>query len=83
MNHSDMPAILDWGGIKQRQDNKMVLSESDIVSLTGKIRRPAQARVLNALNIPYRRRPNGTIVIFSSDLHAPTEKRPTSPRLRL
>lgn len=47
----------------------MILARDDIIELTGKVRRSAQARVLDALGIPYRRRTDGSIVVFSVDLH--------------
>jgi hypothetical protein len=62
----------------------MILTRDEIVELTGKQRLPAQVRVLDALAVPYRRRPDGTIVIFREAIHhAPPQDRPTSPRLRL
>lgn len=62
----------------------MILTKAELAELTGKVRLSAQARVLDALGIPYRRRPDGTIVVFrESVIYAPSEKRPTPPRLRL
>ena len=62
----------------------MILSPDTLRELTGKQKSPAQARVLDALGIPYRRRPDGSIVVFEADIHhASTQNRPTSPKLRL
>ena len=61
----------------------MILSPDTLRELTGKQKSPAQARVLDALGIPYRRRPDGSIVVFEADIHAPTQNRSTSPKLRL
>jgi hypothetical protein len=62
----------------------MILSKAELADLTGKVRLSAQARVLAALGIPYRRRPDGTIVVFRDSLsHAPEKERPPPPRLRL
>jgi hypothetical protein len=62
----------------------MFMSESDLLKLTGKQRSSAQARVLDALAIPYRRRPDGKIIVFLSAItYAPPQERPRSPQLRL
>jgi hypothetical protein len=62
----------------------MILSRAEILELTGKQRLSAQVRVLDALGISYRRRPDGSIVIFRDNVaHAPPQARPTPPRLRL
>lgn len=61
----------------------MILTTTEIATLTGKQRRSAQRRVLDALGVPYRQRPDGTIVIFQTDVNAPAQNRPTPPRLRL
>jgi hypothetical protein len=39
--------------------------------------------VLDALGVPYRLRPDGSIVVFKADLHAPAQIRQEPPRLRL
>lgn len=41
----------------------MILTPSELETLTGKVRPHAQAKVLDALEIPYKRRPNGTLVV--------------------
>jgi hypothetical protein len=37
----------------------IALSRAELASLTGKVRPSAQARVLDGLRIPYKRRPDG------------------------
>lgn len=61
----------------------MILSPQTLIELTGKVKRSAQARVLDGLGIPYRRRPDGTIVVFEADIDAPAQVKPRSPQLRL
>lgn len=61
----------------------MILRPDTLGQLTGKQKSPAQARVLDALGIPYRRRPDGSIVVFEADIRATPQDRPSSPRLRL
>jgi hypothetical protein len=62
----------------------VILAPAEISELTGKVRLSAQVRVLDALGIPYRRRPDGTIVVFRESVsHAPAKERQTPPRLRL
>lgn len=46
----------------------MILTLSDLAELTGKVRRSAQARVLRHLGIPFKTRPNGSLVVFQHDL---------------
>lgn len=62
----------------------MILSPQDLALLTGKRQRNAQRRVLSALAIPYRLRPDGSIVVFHHDIHAtPGTTKPLEPRLRI
>jgi hypothetical protein len=61
----------------------MILTDAEIAELTRRERRPAQRRVLDALGIPYRIRPDGTLVVFKAYFNAPPQDRQTSPRLRL
>ena len=42
----------------------MILSDAELVTLTRRVRRSAQARVLDELRVPYRRRPDGSLVVF-------------------
>lgn len=61
----------------------MILSAADLIEITERHKPSAQARVLDALGVNYKRRPNGSIVVFTQDLHAPTQTRPQTPQLRL
>lgn len=62
----------------------MILSIQELIELTGKQRRRAQARVLDALGIPYRLRPDGSLVVFYESLpHAAAQNKQASPALRL
>jgi len=40
------------------------LDDDEIVSLTGRERRPAQSRVLSFMGIEHKRRPDGSIVVL-------------------
>lgn len=60
----------------------MILSEKELEELTGKSRHKAQAKVLDFMGIPYKLRPDGSLVVLRSYL-APKEEKPSSPRLRL
>ncbi len=62
----------------------MILTIPELAEITGKTRRGAQSRVLTHLGIPFKTRPDGSIVVFHHDLHAtPTKKQPHAPTLRL
>lgn len=62
----------------------MILTLSDLAELTGKTRRSAQARVLAHLGIPFKTRPDGSLVVFQRDLNAtPTQNKIRAPALRL
>jgi hypothetical protein len=56
----------------------IVLSEDDVVELTGKRRPSAQARVLDFMGIPYRPRPNGSLVVLR--IHVETVETIEGPR---
>lgn len=43
--------------------NDDILSKDELVSLTDKVRHAAQARVLDAIGIRYRRRPDGSLIV--------------------
>ena len=61
----------------------MRLTDAQLIDITGKVRPSAQARVLQAMGIPFRRRPDGKVVILTSDLHEQTaQTRQASPSLR-
>jgi hypothetical protein len=42
----------------------MFLTEDELVEMTGKVRHPAQVRVLNRLGIDHKVRPDGSIVVL-------------------
>lgn len=57
------------------------LSAIDVQALTGKERPHAQRRVLDKMHIPYTARPDGTVVVLRSSVHAmlaapPAEREP-------
>jgi hypothetical protein len=60
------------------------LTADELVALTGKRRPSAQARVLDYLCIPSKRRPDGSLVVLRVHVAdaAPTGQRP-EPELRL
>jgi hypothetical protein len=60
----------------------VILTQQDLTLITGKRQRSAQRRVLSALSIPYRLRPDGSIVVFHYDIHATPQTQPTPPELR-
>lgn len=60
----------------------MFLTDKELVELTGKVRTKAQIKVLDFMGIPYKTRPDGSIVVLRQYL-APQEKESPSPRLRL
>ncbi|MFN8758693.1 MAG: DUF4224 domain-containing protein [Tagaea sp.] len=60
------------------------LDDDELYRLTRKKRRSAQIRVLLALGVPYKQRPDGSLVVFKSQPHATTpEAQPRAPALRL
>lgn len=63
----------------------MILTAADLEELTARKRPAAQADVLRAMSIPFRLRPDGSVVVLraavEAALGAPTEGR--RPRLRL
>jgi hypothetical protein len=63
----------------------MILTPDELAELTARTRPRAQAEVLAALGIPYRTRPDGTLVVLRqvvlAVLGAQQERR--GPRLRL
>lgn len=64
----------------------LALTDADLVDLTKKVRRSAQARELDALGIPYRRRRDRSILVLRDDLKpkdATTQTQPRTPRLRI
>lgn len=67
----------------------LTLTPADLVEITGKVKFAAQARELDTLGIPYRRRSDGSLLVLLSDVdpnhrdpHATTQTR-RAPELRL
>lgn len=62
----------------------MILSPADLQELTGARRSDAQARELDHLGIPYRRRRDRTIIVIEEHLNAAPKKiKQAPPALRL
>lgn len=57
--HHPAPAALDRAGVI----HMITLSSADICNITGKMKAGAQAKVLNDLGIPHKRRRDGTLVV--------------------
>ena len=45
-----------------------ILNREEIIRLTGKQTRPAQARTLRAMGIDFRTRPDGEVIVVDTDL---------------
>jgi hypothetical protein len=61
----------------------MILKTCELIELTRRVKWYAQARELDAMGIPYRRRSDGSLVVFVEDLHhASAQKGQASPKLR-
>lgn len=66
----------------------MLLTADEIEALTGKQRRSAQRAVLVALGVPFKVRPDGSLVVLRAAAEAAlgyskADYRPPGPRLRL
>lgn len=62
----------------------MILSPEEVQMLTGRSRPGWQARVLEHLHIPYRRRPDGTLVVLRHDVEQTQDVRPRrQPQVRI
>lgn len=48
--------------------SELFLTQDEVSTLTGKQRRPAQKRVLNAMGIDHRTRPDGALIISRSHI---------------
>jgi hypothetical protein len=60
------------------------LTPEQLEAYTGKSRPKAQARVLEAIGVPYRRRPDGSLIVLRIHVdYETTEKESASPALRL
>lgn len=62
----------------------IILLDDELELLTRKVKPFAQARMLKAIGVPFRCRPDGSIVVFRRDIEGPaSEKRPgPAPQLR-
>ena len=60
----------------------MFLSDAELKALTRRLRTSAQRKVLASLGVPYRLRPDGSIVVLHADLQ-PTTAPQRAPMLRL
>lgn len=63
-----------------------ILTPAELAAITGRLRRSAQARELDAMRIPYHLRSDKSIVVFRAELpgYEPTKKaQQRSPRLCL
>lgn len=62
----------------------MILTADEVAELTRRARPTWQARVLDHLGIPYRRRPDGTLVVLKAHVEfLPGAGQAPEPRLRL
>ena len=62
----------------------LTLSPEEIAEVTGKQRPTAQARQLETMGYPYRRRSDGSLLVLKADIRNETEEeRPTPTRVRL
>lgn len=61
----------------------MILTDETLRQLTKRTKWTAQARELNEMGVPYRRRSDGSLVVLEEDLHATTKNKPASSKLRL
>lgn len=64
--------------------DRLALTPEELVEVTGRVRHKAQAQALSEMGIPYRVRPDGTLLVLRVHvLYETTEDRPPSPQLRL
>jgi hypothetical protein len=62
----------------------MILSSQELAELTGKTRPGWQARELDFLHIPYRRRSDGSLIVYRCDAYPVQDKPPVrEPQVRL
>ena len=60
----------------------MFLSAQEIADLTGKTRAGWQARELEHLQIPYRRRANGSLIVLRAHVEWLHPQKPREPQVR-
>ena len=61
----------------------MILSPKELFEITGKVRWSSQAKELDVLGIPFRRRSDGSPLVFEEDLHATAKEKQKPPVVRL
>lgn len=50
-------------------DSKPFLDDKELISLTNRVRRPSQIKVLNAMGIVHQVRPDGSIVVLRAHIN--------------
>ena len=60
----------------------MLLSEHELIELTHRVKPAWQARALEMMGIPFRKRPDGTLVVLRSSLEQKQDAKPR-PQLRV
>ena len=60
----------------------MILTPDEIKDITGKVKPGWQKRELDFLGIPSKRRSDGSLLVFWSDVHASREPVKAEPRVR-
>lgn len=60
----------------------LCLTPDELRDLTGKLRSGAQEKVLSSMGVPFRKRPNGSLVVIRTDLLAAPTGRSREPALR-
>ncbi|HBP27892.1 MAG TPA: hypothetical protein DD666_00570 [Advenella kashmirensis] len=66
----------------------ILLTDEEVIELTDRKKRESQRKVLNELSIPFRIRPDGSLVILRAAMevalgHEEKNKRSASPKMRL
>ena len=61
----------------------MILTPQEIRELTQRARPAWQVRVLDHIGVPYRRRPDGTLIVMRSHVEMQPVVSPRRPQLRL
>ncbi len=60
-----------------------VLTKQELIDLTDRKTRPAQATMLRYLKIDFRQRPNGDIIVIDADLPISKQSTPDTVQLNL
>lgn len=58
------------------------LEQAEIQNLTNRARRHAQAKVLRAMGVEHKVRPDGSVVVLRAHIHKVFDGEPDSPRHR-